>query len=113
MNAAEFIRQRGRIEHQNGQTPTWRSKAMRGLVKRARAELIRTGGRVTGYQLPNGQVVCVKQRFRDQAAAEQKLESISLFEGHRINTPQRVYLCPHCHGFHLTSQPKHAIFQNE
>lgn len=113
MNAADFIKQRGRIEHQTHQTQAWRAKAMRGLVKRSRAELIRAGGRVIGYQLPNGQVVCVKQRFRDQAAAEVKLQTIALFEGQRFAMPQRAYFCRHCSGWHLTSQPKHAIFQDE
>lgn len=106
MNAAEFIKQRVRIHQQPGRGPQWRARALAQLVKQARAVPVYAGGKVVSYTLPNGQVVCTKQRFRDQAGAESYLDGLTLFEGTRAKHPQRVYRCPNCSGWHLTSQNK-------
>jgi len=49
-------------------------------------------------------VVCPhgKKGFSESVARE-KLEAYSA--GDRPNKPARVYLCPHCDAWHLTSRP--------
>lgn len=114
MTATEFARRRGRIEHaSSGNSHAWRVKAMRALVNQAKAVLIHADGKVIGYQLPNGQVVCMKQRYRDQGTAETYLAMIARCDGNNQKKPQRAYACPYCHGFHLTSQARYKEPQHD
>lgn len=106
MNATEFARRRGRIEHQPGKSHSWRVRALRGLVNDARAILMHADGKVVGYQLPNGQTVCMKQRYRDEERALAYLAMITRCDGNTQKKPQRAYPCPICHGYHLTSQAR-------
>ena len=48
---------------------------------------------------------CTKRRYRDEAAAELALARIAEAGDAREKTPQRVYRCPRCRGWHLTSWP--------
>jgi hypothetical protein len=43
-----------------------------------------------------------KKRYKDQIAAFCALGRIQVIFGH----DQRAYLCPICHGYHLTKRPK-------
>jgi len=103
MNATEFARRRGRIEHQGVKKHAWKVKALRQLVNDARAVLVTVEGRVVGYRLPNGQVVCAKQRYKDQDTALRHLDMIQLCDGTH-QKPVRAYPCPQCRGWHRTSR---------
>lgn len=104
MNTRDFIRQRALIErkHQKGSK---RAAAMRRLVSEAGATVVIIAGRVAGWRMKDGAMVCVKFRHKDQASAELMLAraKASNWNGHRI--PTRAYACRHCQGWHLTSQP--------
>lgn len=104
MNAAEFARRRGRIEHQAGRKHSWRVKAMRQLVNDAHAILVVAGGKIVGWHLPSGETVCMKQRFRDEGAATFQLGQIARTDGARLKRPVRAYACQFCGGWHLTSK---------
>lgn len=45
-----------------------------------------------------------KTRFRDQDEATQAMHRIQGKGDQRQKTPQRVYECPDCRGWHLTSR---------
>lgn len=49
---------------------------------------------------------CGKTRFSSRGAAETALQKIRKFgaRGESGTKPQRVYACPDCHGWHLTSR---------
>ena len=47
---------------------------------------------------------CGKTRYRDQLAAQIALARIARHDERRATAPFRAYPCPHCHGWHLTSQ---------
>ena len=106
MNATQFAKRRGRIEHQADRTHRWRTKAMRQLVNEAGAVLMVAGSRLVGWQLPNGQVVCVKARFVTEDAADDQLQQIARTDGIRTKRPVRAYHCGHCGGWHLTSMTR-------
>jgi hypothetical protein len=51
-------------------------------------------------------MTCTKTRYPSRAKAERALENIRR-RGYRITIkPTRSYLCPLCHGWHLTSEPR-------
>ncbi|MDT9046456.1 MULTISPECIES: hypothetical protein [Enterobacteriaceae] len=106
MNAAQFARRRGRIERQH--QGRRRQRELAHLVRDAKAALVIVERKVVGYRLPNGEMVCIKDRYRDEAAALQAMERMqsSNWNGHRV--PVRAYHCEHCRGFHLTSQARNA-----
>jgi hypothetical protein len=108
MNATQFARRRGRIEHQNDRPHSWRVKAMRQLVNEAHAIVVIAGRRVIGWKLPDGQVVCAKARFISAEAADRQLQQIARTDGIRPKRPVRVYACPFCAGWHMTSQAHDA-----
>lgn len=104
MNATQFARRRGRIEHQGARTHGWRTKAMRQLVNEAQATTVTVGGKQTGWLLPNGETVCIKTRFRTEPAATAQLTMIEHTDGIRAKRPVRAYPCRYCGGWHVTSQ---------
>lgn len=108
MNAAEFARRRSRIEHQHRGHGKRRQRELAHLVRDAKAALVVLDRKVVGYRLPNGEMVCVKERHRTEVDAQVALSRIlsSNWNGHRV--PQRAYPCQFCHGWHLTSQARHA-----
>lgn len=106
MNAAQFARKRGRIEHLGSRKHSWRVKALRQLVNEAGAVLATVDGKVMGWLLPNGETVCIKQRYRDQATADRQLGMIERTDGTRDKRPVRAYPCRYCRGWHLTSQAR-------
>lgn len=105
MNAAEFARRRAKIERNAAGRRRYRERAMRHLVREARAALVIIENKFVGYRLPNGQLVCAKERYRTDEQAHQAMERIASrnMDGHRV--PVRAYVCPWCSGWHLTSQP--------
>ena len=48
---------------------------------------------------------CGKQRFRDKLSAKIALANIEHKDRDQARE-QRVYKCPSCYGWHLTSQPR-------
>lgn len=104
MTASEFARRRARIERESHRKPQWKTRALAKLVQQARATPVSAGGRVVAWRMQDGATVCVKWRYADQAAADDQLAMIARTEGTHTK-PQRSYLCPHCHGWHLSSSP--------
>lgn len=104
MNVREFMKHRGRIERKY-QNESQRRTAIRHLVREAGAAVVIMGGKMTGWRLKDGTIVCVKRRHKDEAGAQEEMARAhsSNWNGHRV--PTRAYKCPHCHGWHLTSQP--------
>lgn len=104
MNAGEFAKRRARIEQE-----AWRrrggylSKAMAALIREARAALVIVDGKHVAWKLPNGQAVCRKQRFPSELDATTALSSVQRCP-RTGKIPHRVYQCPWCDGWHLTSQ---------
>lgn len=101
MQRHTFARHLGRIQakgrHQN--------KARAALVRRARAATIIQGGKVIGWRLPDGSVICVKRRYSTREAALLDLARITRVATHS-HIPVRAYACPYCRGYHLTSKPE-------
>jgi hypothetical protein len=103
MNAGQFIRKRERMLSEQGRSNAWRKRALARLISEARAEPQTTGRRVLSYRLPDGQHVCVKQRFRsEQRAVDAMAEMRREIDGRR--KPIRAYPCYFCNGWHITSQ---------
>lgn len=100
MQRHTFARHLGRIQ---GKSKHQR-KAREALVRRARAAHIIVGGKVIGWRLPDGSVVCVKRRYSTREAAAVDLARITRVATH-AHIPVRAYACPYCRGFHLTSKP--------
>lgn len=104
MRASEFARRRAKIEQRSRGRGDFKRKAMRHLVAEAGAREVFVAGRLVGWALSTGGVVCVKQRFRDWMEAQLALQRIA--PQSRPVLPVRAYACPFCQGFHLTSQGK-------
>lgn len=102
MTPAEFSRRRGRIEHDHTKPQQWKQRALRRLVIEARAVVVVCSGRMQGWQMANGKMVCVKQRYKNEETAQQYLSMIRACGTHDAK-PNRAYHCPYCAGWHLTS----------
>lgn len=78
----------------------------RGLSSRARAMRGQVG-RTVPHAMATDAVVCPhgKTGFT-KAAAEERLARYSTQESNRERRPVRVYECPHCGHWHLTSRPE-------
>ena len=109
MNAAKFARMRAQIQRRS-HGHRQRTRALAHLVRDARAALVVIDRKVVGYRLPNGEMVCIKHRYRteQQAIADMYRIQAGNINGGRV--PQRAYYCVHCSGFHLTSQTKAERF---
>jgi len=108
MNATEFQRKRGRIDGDNRLSDSTRARLLKRLIVDAGARRIFHGENgLLGYRMPNGEMVCKKERFRTEEAATVYMRSLVNFTG---RVPKRVYYCSNCKGFHLTSQER-AIFE--
>lgn len=104
MNAGEFAKRRARIEHEHGRRKGYVARAMDALVREAGAIIIIARNRIVGWRMPGGQVVCRKRRYRTEPEAMLELENVR-HSPYAKRLPARFYLCPHCNGYHLTSQP--------
>lgn len=104
MRASEFARQRARINRRARGRQAFASKALEHLARDADATPLRTHGRIVAWALPNGGVVCVKERLRDGHQAFAELERIALQTPKGDHIPIRAYRCTFCGGWHLTSQ---------
>ena len=107
MNAATFSRQRARIAREHHGHGRKYNRALAHLIRDARAALVVMHHKVIGYRLTTGEIVCIKERYRNEDQATAAMERIreSIEAGRRA--PVRVYPCQHCRGFHLTSQQRH------
>ena len=106
MNLATFTRQRVRIERRFP-AGAKRQRALWHLVVDAGAIPLFNHGRVTGWRLQCGAIVCAKRRYPNHVAAMQDLARI-VHVSNRPHLPHRVYHCELCGGYHLTSQAKKA-----
>jgi len=102
MNRHTFERQMGRIEQRHGHFTKATGDIMAKIVRKARARYVVANGKVTGYRLPDGTMVCRKRRYRDSMAAEVHLAQITHVSS-RAHIPVRAYQCTNCCGWHLTS----------
>jgi len=109
MNAAHFAAKRARIEFEHHGRGRRYQRELAHLVREARAALVILDRKVVGYRLPNGEMVCVKERHRSEADATADMLRIQAanWNGHRV--PVRAYPCPYCHGWHLTSQARQLL----
>jgi hypothetical protein len=106
MNAADFARRRALIEvRHHGRGKKYR-KALAHLITEASAALVVLHRKVVGYRLPNGEMVCIKARYRDEASAQTDIRRIQESNHSGQRAPQRAYWCSHCRGWHLTSQAR-------
>jgi hypothetical protein len=103
MNAAQFSRARQRIEREAKSRKGYGTKALRRLVREARAVTVIGGTRIIGWRMRDGTMVCRKDRYstRDQAVAV--MLGIQAEYG-KAGKPRRAYECNFCGGFHLTSR---------
>lgn len=107
MNAGQFARRLALIEHDARRSRHYKSNALKSLMREAGAVLMIFGGRITGWRLPNGQVVCRKRRYRTEEDARLWLVEITRNPMTK-KIPTRAYLCSFCNGWHLTSQDRDA-----
>lgn len=103
MNAGEFAKRMARIDHEHGRRKGYAAKALAALVREAGAAIIIMRGKAVGWRLPNGQTVCRKRRYRTEPDAQLALVHIR-DDPKTPKVPWRCYLCPHCKGWHLSSQ---------
>lgn len=102
MNRQRFESSLGKMERQQGQCTSDRRRVLQRLVRQAGAAYIITHGKITGYRLPDGSVVCRKKRYQSAQTAATDLQQIAFTTRH-AHIPVRAYPCDRCHGFHLTS----------
>ena len=103
MTPAEFSKRRERIEHAPKRSDQWRKKAMRSLVREARAVVVVMSNHPIGWQMLDGRIVCSKRRYKNLREAELHLQIINAFGTGDVK-PRRAYFCPQCHGYHLTKR---------
>jgi hypothetical protein len=104
MNAAEFARRRARIERECHGRGKKYQRRIAHLVNDARAALVVMAHKIVGYRLPNGEMVCIKTRYRNWDEATEDVMRIQAANDPGARVPIRAYACVHCHGFHTTSQ---------
>lgn len=103
MRASIFTRERLRIERQWQGKRAGARKALQHLVRREGAALVIEGNRRVGYRMRDGSVACLKVRYHSVHDAAQDIARIQGLPNSE-HKPCRVYLCPWCSGFHLTSR---------
>lgn len=86
-----------------GRSSAWMKRALAHLVREAGARPVTVRGHPVAHRLPDGRTVCVKRRFITQGAADAVLATVNELIGGTHKKPRRTYLCPHCHGWHVTS----------
>ena len=102
MNAQEFARRWGRVLNAE-RSYAWKRRALQQLQNQAGAELVTQNGRNVGYRLQSGGFMCLKRRYPTEASAQVALNDCwRAPQNHRHE--RRVYQCPLCDGWHLTSQ---------
>ena len=107
MNAGEFAKRRARIEHEAWRrSPGFINRALAALVRESEAELVIVDGKHVAWRMTNGKTICKKRRYRSEPEVLEVLAGM-IHAQQRQKTPARSYLCPHCDGWHLTSQTKH------
>jgi hypothetical protein len=103
MNAAQFSRARDRIGREAKARKGYEAKAMRRLIREARAVIVISGRTIIGWRMPDGAIVCYKRRYGTIGAAQMDMLGIQAEYGKR-GVPRRAYQCDFCGGFHLTSK---------
>lgn len=106
MNAAEFSRRRARIVFEFHGRGKRYNRQLAHLIQDAHAVLVVMERKVVGYRLPNGEMVCIKMRYRTATEATEDIERIQASNVNGGRVPIRAYACQHCQGFHTTSQAR-------
>jgi hypothetical protein len=103
MNAAQFSRARERIERDDHKGEAFQRKALASLVKRSRAILFihPQSGKVAGWRMTDGSMVCAMRRFPTRQLGENFMLAIQAQDG-KTNAPRRVYPCDFCKGWHVS-----------
>lgn len=107
MKAHEFMRRRARLAQEH-RPAWWMRKAFDKLLREAGAVPQIAAKRVVAYRLSSGEIVCNKQRFKNEDAAGETLTMIQNEHQHRPREPVRAYYCGHCKGWHITSMDKNG-----
>jgi hypothetical protein len=102
MKCSKFAQQMGRLQNRFGHSTSALQKALSKMAREVGAAHIITNGKITGYRMRDGSVVCAKRRYRDKVAADVDMARIAHIST-RSHVPVRSYRCPNCRGFHLTS----------
>lgn len=102
MTAQEFARRRGRIFLAR-RSSRWLRRALKNLELEAGAKPVRYSGRLIGHQMPCGQFLCVKRRYKTEALALDALETCKSAPL-EYRRERRAYQCDRCGGWHLTSK---------
>jgi hypothetical protein len=109
VNAGEFAKRRARIENNHDhRRKGHQAKAFAALVRQAKAIIAIAGGKVVGWRLPDGQMVCKKRRYTSAEKAALALSDVQAEPG-KTYLPCRSYQCPYCHGWHLTHQSRENL----
>lgn len=106
MNAGQFAKRRARLEQETGRRKGYAGKALKALIREAGAVTIVRTGKAVAWRMRSGQVVCRKRRYDSEEQAQDALEAVQR-DPRTPKIPGRLYSCPFCHGYHLTSQPKY------
>lgn len=106
MNAKDFARKRAKIDLSK-RRGWWQRRAMKNLLREAVAVPVVIDCKVIGWRIGSGEVVCLKRRYATAERADSELHSITEHSVEVRKIPVRVYHCPHCRGFHLTSKINH------
>lgn len=101
MNPQKFAQKISRLDRLGLSTSQGRNVLGR-LVRQAGAAYVISHGKITGYRLPGGGMVCRKRRYGSADIASRELHHIST-TSLRSHVPVRAYRCPDCAGYHLTS----------
>ena len=104
MNGRSFAQKRARILAQ-GRSDKVTRRAIAHLAREAGAEPVIIARKTVGYQMRSGVTVCDKRRYATEGEAVLELYNVQAF-AHLSATkkPVRAYACPHCRGWHMTSQ---------
>lgn len=107
MNAGEFAKRRARIEQEaHRRRPGYAGNAMAALLRESGASQVVVRGKLVAWKLPSGQTVCRKERYKTELDASIVL-NICTTHPKNWKSPTRMYLCPWCDGWHLTSQAQY------
>lgn len=103
MNAERFAAMARKIERRLADEPRRQREAIKRMARQAGAVQVIASGKVVGFRLRDGSMVCRKRRYRDEVAARIDMARIAATSGAK-RVPVRAYHCPHCAGWHTTSQ---------
>lgn len=103
MNADRFAQMARKIERRLANEPRRQREAIKRMARKAGAVQVIVGGKIVGFRLRDGSMVCRKRRYRDEVEARIDMARIAATSAAK-RVPVRAYHCPYCSGWHTTSQ---------